>query len=170
LSATEQAFVHRCDRVHGIGKIGFPEWLLEKAEPLVRNERRLIGEHPVVGTETLSKGVVAPELIHRIIHHHERLDGSGYPSGFVGCDIPLIGRIRVVTDAYDAMASNLPHRAALSHEISIERLTKGSRPVLNSSAQHCFQSICGCLESEGFSWSRVQLGGDRVELLLSECR
>lgn len=112
--------------LHDIGKIGIPEEVLNKSTPLTEEEEALVKTHPIAGER-----IVAPiELFQPyrpiIRSHHERLDGSGYPDGITGKDIPLEVRIVSLADSFDAMTTDRAYRPALSTEIAIEELKLGS--------------------------------------------
>ncbi|HLW60576.1 MAG TPA: HD domain-containing phosphohydrolase [bacterium] len=108
--------------LHDIGKIGVPDEILRKSGPLTASEQIVMRQHPVVG-----EGILAPtERMHgvaRIVRHHqERWDGSGYPDGVEGEDIPLGARILAVVDTYSAITDDRPYKQAQSHEEAIAEL------------------------------------------------
>jgi diguanylate cyclase (GGDEF)-like protein len=111
---------------HDIGKIGIPETVLSKPGPLTDNERELVKRHPALGEK-----IIAPidrlEEVRPIVRHcHERFDGSGYPDGLAGEEIPLESRIIFVCDAYHAMITDRPYRKRLSEEEALRRLEVGA--------------------------------------------
>lgn len=107
--ATEYGFL-----LHDVGKIGIPDRILQKPGPLTKPERQLMQTHTVLGEQVLS-GVafLRGEGIAVVRSHHERWDGSGYPDGLEGTDIPLGARVFAVADTLDAMTSDRPYRRAL---------------------------------------------------------
>lgn len=110
--------------LHDIGKIGVPESILWKPDKLTPEERSIMSRHPVKSAEIIGdlKGLVrAREYVK---HHHEYFDGSGYPDGLKGEDIPIGARIILVSDAYDAMTTDRPYRKAIGHERAIQELRK----------------------------------------------
>jgi len=114
--------------MHDIGKIGVPDHILLKTGKLTDEEFAIVKQHPVIGEEIL-KPMRHPlfEIPRRIVRwHHERLDGKGYPDGLKGDEIPLEARITFVADAYDAMASDRPFRAAFPQEKAFTELMKNS--------------------------------------------
>jgi putative nucleotidyltransferase with HDIG domain len=121
-----QTMAHQCGLVHDIGKIGLPSALLEKCGRLEASEHAVLQSHPAIGAEILSKGDVPDEMIEAVLHHHERFDGSGYPAGLIGNDIPIVARILAVADAFDAMVSDRPYRPAMPATVAIEELVRGS--------------------------------------------
>jgi HD-GYP domain-containing protein (c-di-GMP phosphodiesterase class II) len=99
--------------LHDVGKIGIPDNILQKPEPLSDAERRLMRTHTVLGEQVL--GGVAflhGEGLRVVRSHHERWDGDGYPDSIEGTDIPLSARVFAVADALDAITSNRPYRMA----------------------------------------------------------
>ena len=107
--------------LHDIGKIGTPEAILCKEGYLQPEEREIINQHPVIGGNIL-KGIRQLEAVrHAVVHHHERLDGSGYPDGLTENAIPFLARIVGLADAFDAMTSNRPYRPTMPlHEVLAE--------------------------------------------------
>ena len=105
LSPREQEVAHLAGLVHDIGKVGLPVGLLEKRGPLSLSERRQMEQHVVIGERILARVEDYSEIAAIVRHHHERVDGNGYPDGLRGDEIPLLARIIAVADAYDAMTS-----------------------------------------------------------------
>jgi len=112
--------------LHDIGKIGVPDAILKKAGPLTPEERALINRHPEYSWSILRLFPGLEEASLYALHHHESMDGTGYPAGLKGSDIPLVSRIISVIDAYDAMVSNRCYRPGLSHEEAVSRLMRSS--------------------------------------------
>ena len=106
LSEAERQLAHLCGLVHDIGKVGLPAGLLEKPGALTLEERRMMQEHSAIGERILAKVEDYAEIAKIVRHHHERIDGMGYPDGIVGDEIPLISKIISVADAYNAMTSD----------------------------------------------------------------
>lgn len=105
--------------MHDIGKIGIPDDILQKPGPLTPDERRQMQEHARIGHEILSdpSGSALTEMAAEIaLGHHEKWDGSGYPSGLKGDDIPMSARIVALCDVYDALRMQRPYKAAWSVE------------------------------------------------------
>jgi HD-GYP domain-containing protein (c-di-GMP phosphodiesterase class II) len=98
--------------LHDVGKVAIPDGILHKPDPLADPERQLMRRHPVIGAEIVG-GVPFLERAAGIVRaHHERFDGSGYPDGLAGDDIPLAARIFAVADAFDAITTDRPYRPA----------------------------------------------------------
>lgn len=112
--------------LHDIGKLGTYQALLDKAGPLSVDEFAIIKLHPAKGEEILKPIKPLRNLLPIIRHHHERVDGKGYPDGLKGEDIPFLARILCVADAYEAMVSHRPYRPALGHEQAVAELKRCS--------------------------------------------
>src|SRR5262249_35628056 len=116
--------------LHDIGKIGVPEQVLGKQGPLDAQEAEIMQRHPAIGARILEKLDLLKDAAPIVLHHQERWDGDtssaypGYPSGLKGESIPLGARIVAVVDAFDAMTTDRPYRAALSAERAVEELRR----------------------------------------------
>ena len=108
--------------LHDIGKIGTPDSLLLKPSSLTVEERSIVQLHCERGARILGSVPEMLEVAEAIRYHHEHFDGSGYPEGLVGEQIPLAARIILVADAYDAMTSPRPFRQACDHDTALEHL------------------------------------------------
>jgi putative two-component system response regulator len=108
--------LHRAGIVHDIGKIAVPEHVLAKPGPLTDQEWVIMKQHPVVGERICSPLKSFRHVLPVIRHHHEKLDGSGYPDGLKGGQIPFTTRILQTVDIYDALITERPYRKALSSE------------------------------------------------------
>lgn len=108
--------------LHDLGKIAVPDRVLHKPGALDRKEFDLVRQHPEVGAEILRplRAFEGPEPA--VLHHHENFDGTGYPYGLKGSEIPLAARVVAVADAFDAMTSDRPYRAAIPVMEAFERL------------------------------------------------
>lgn len=111
--------------LHDVGKIGVPDTVINKPAKLTDEEYDVIKNHPVLGARILSNITEMPRLAHGARWHHERYDGTGYPDGLAGEDIPEEARIIAVADAYDAMTSHRSYREPLSQWIVREEIEKG---------------------------------------------
>ena len=112
--------------LHDIGKIGVPESVLRKAGPLDEREWALMRRHPVIGSQIVAPFECLAGVAVVIRHHHERHDGRGYPDGLAGEAVPLGARIVAAADIFDALTTDRPYRAALSHEAALEHLVSGA--------------------------------------------
>jgi putative nucleotidyltransferase with HDIG domain len=108
--------------LHDIGKIGTPDSVLTKNGILTEEEMETMKQHPGDSQKILSHAQLADEVKEMIRHHHERYDGSGYPDGLKGDDIPLGSKILAVADAYEAMTSTRPYRESKSEEDAVAEL------------------------------------------------
>jgi putative two-component system response regulator len=105
--------LRRAGMVHDVGKVAVPEHILLKAGPLTDEEWKVMKQHPIVG-ERICRPLKSFRLVLPIIrHHHEKLDGSGYPDGLKGEQIPLVARVLQITDVYDALTTDRPYRKAM---------------------------------------------------------
>jgi len=111
---------------HDIGKIGIPDFILNKPGILTYEDFEQMKKHSEVGYKILSNVAFLNESLPLITHHHERYDGNGYPNQLIGKDIPLGSRIIAIADTFDAMTSDRPYRQALSTEIAITEIVKNS--------------------------------------------
>ena len=112
-------------RVHDLGKVGSQDGSLKKPGDLTEQERQEIQQHAAVGAEIVGRLEAYRQSVATIRHHHERWDGSGYPDGLTGEQIPLGSRIIGVADAFDAMTSDRVYRPALPVETALGELRKG---------------------------------------------
>ncbi|SMP04302.1 HDIG domain-containing protein [Desulfurobacterium pacificum] len=142
LKDEELKILSKAALLHDIGKIAIPDKILLKPTPLTSSEREIIKLHPQVGAELL-KGMSGFEKVSEAIrYHHERWDGSGYPEGLVGEEIPLLSRIMAVADVFDAVTSDRPYRKKLSVDEAIGLLRKEPLdPQLVEVAVRLFPSI-----------------------------
>jgi putative nucleotidyltransferase with HDIG domain len=110
--------------LHDVGKLGVPTRLLRKDGPLTPEERRIIELHPEYGHEMVRGIGFLGEARAAILHHHERIDGSGYPYGLSGSRIPECARVVAVADAFDAMTSTRSYRRARPVQVAVEELRR----------------------------------------------
>jgi putative nucleotidyltransferase with HDIG domain len=141
LSERDQNLVHLCGLVHDIGKVGLPAGLLEKPGALTLEERRQMEEHSAIGERILSKVDDYADIARIVRHHHERVDGLGYPDGLDDQEIPLLSRIIAVADAYDAMTSDRPYRDAMPSRVARLRLAQAVETQFDTSVVAAFEAI-----------------------------
>lgn len=122
LPPSDVEVVARAGLLHDIGKIGIPEVVLRKPGPLTAEEWELMRRHPVIGAQIVAPFEFFAAGAVVIRHHHERVDGSGYPDGLAGAAIPVGARIVAVADVYDALTSDRPYRPALSSDDALAHL------------------------------------------------
>jgi putative two-component system response regulator len=127
LSETDLDALYSGAFLHDLGKIAIPDSILLKKKGLTAREYAIMKQHPVIG-ETLCRTVRSFDAVRPIIrHHHERLDGQGYPDGLVGEEIPLLARIVSVVDIFDALTTQRPYRRALSPDEAYKALLEDAR-------------------------------------------
>ncbi len=124
LDSTETQKLKLLIALHDIGKINIPEDILNKPGPLTDSEWESIKTHPVTGYRIASRTDDFSHVAKGILHHHEQWDGSGYPDGLQGEDIPLISRITAIVDAYDAMTSERPYSDEVAPQEAISELRR----------------------------------------------
>jgi hypothetical protein len=110
MSSNHRSDLYLMGLLHDVGKIGVDDDVLKKAGPLTPDEFRMIQAHVRIGVHILSDLTKLRHLLPGVAHHHEKLDGTGYPSGLCGDAIPIEARILAVADAFDAMSSTRPYR------------------------------------------------------------
>lgn len=141
LTDAEQQNAHVAGLVHDIGKIGLPPGLLEKDGPLTLEERRIMQTHSEIGERILANVETYREIAEIVRHHHERVDGNGYPDGLMETETPLIARIIAVADAYNAMTSDRPYREAMPSRVARHRLAQAVGTQFDTSVVAAFEAI-----------------------------
>jgi len=141
LSERDLELVHLCGLVHDVGKIGLPAGLLEKPGALSLDERRQMEQHPVIGERILRNVDDYSEIAEIVRHHHERVDGLGYPDQLEHDGIPLLARIIAVADAYNAMTSARPYRDAMPSRVARLRLAQSVEAQFDTSVVAAFEAI-----------------------------
>lgn len=124
LPEEEVSKIYFAGLVHDIGKTIIPHDILIKKEKLTEEEFELIKKHSHYGYKSLSKTPVLKSIAELVLHHHERVDGKGYPSKIIEKNIPLGSRILCIADSYDAMVNNRPYRKAMSKKDAIAELKR----------------------------------------------
>jgi HD-GYP domain-containing protein (c-di-GMP phosphodiesterase class II) len=133
LRSSEVTTIEQAALLHDLGKVGIPDAVLLKPAKLTEHERDIIRFHPDIAGEILRGVEAMRDIVPCIVHHHERVDGKGYPRRLGGNAIPLGARIICVADAYDAMTTDRPYRRALSVEIAKTRLQEGAGTQFDAS-------------------------------------
>jgi putative two-component system response regulator len=122
LGVEEIAALHRGGYLHDVGKVGIPDAILLKPSPLTPDERAVMETHTVVG-DSLCGNLRMLRLVRPIVrHHHEHLDGTGYPDGLAGDAVPLLAQVMSIVDIFDAMTTDRVYRKALSAEDAYREL------------------------------------------------
>ena len=143
--------------LHDVGKIGVPDAILKKAGPLTPEERALINRHPEYSWSILRLFPGLEEASLYALHHHESMDGAGYPAGLKGSDIPLVSRIICVIDAFDAMISNRCYRQGLPQSEAISRLVRSSGTQFDPAVLQAFLPIAEQEASDVFEAAGTSL-------------
>jgi putative two-component system response regulator len=112
--------------VHDVGKLIVPDAVLNKPGKLTEEEWRIMKTHPTRGAEILASLKQVGMVVDGVMYHHERYDGGGYPAGLAGENIPAIGRLLAVVDAYDTMTNDRPYRKGLGQDAALEQLRLGA--------------------------------------------
>jgi putative nucleotidyltransferase with HDIG domain len=172
LSTDQQQLAHVAGLVHDIGKIGLPPVLLEKPGALTLDERREMERHAEIGERILANVATYSEIASIVRHHHERVDGGGYPDGLAGDEIPLLSRIIAVADAYNAMTSDRPYRDAMASQVARLRLAQAVQAQFDTSVVAAFEAILAASDESyrtgrttEFDWSDVQSTGRSERLV-----
>jgi putative nucleotidyltransferase with HDIG domain len=126
LDGKEIERLHIAGMLHDIGKIGIPDHILNKPGALTEEEYEHMKRHSVMGREILGQVGAMQDVTTLIYHHHERMDGQGYPDGLVGDQIPFLARIICLADSYEAMTSNRSYRNSLPLEKVMSTLEQGA--------------------------------------------
>ena len=149
LTPRQAEMVHMAAHLHDVGKIGIPDSILLKPGPLTDNEWEIMRTHPKMGSDILKPVKVfcgRPGVCEIVLAHHERFDGSGYPYGLRGNDIPLGARIVAVADALSAMTEERPYRRSLSLDEAVEEVVRSSGRHFDPCIVRDLLSLRGVLE------------------------
>jgi len=133
--------LHIAGLLHDIGKIGIPESILNKNGPLDDKEAARIKEHPIIGATILNPIKELEDAILGVKYHHEKFDGSGYPEGLKGRNIPLIASIISVADTFDAMTTDRPYRRGLSKDEAMAEINRVSGKQLDPEIVSAFSDL-----------------------------
>lgn len=125
LSDGAQKIVRTAALLHDVGKIGIPDEILRKPGHLSDEEFEVMRQHPVVGAMIVASMPGMTDILPGVRFHHERWDGKGYPEGLKGDDIPLLGRILAVPDAFSAMTTDRPYRKGMNWHVAIDKIRGG---------------------------------------------
>jgi putative nucleotidyltransferase with HDIG domain len=151
----QQRIAHLCGLVHDIGKIGLPPGLLDKPGALTLEERREMERHSEIGERILAKVDDYAEIAKIVRHHHERVDGEGYPDRLHCNEIPLVSRILAVADAYNAMTSDRPYRDAMPSRVARLRLAQAADSQFDTSVVAAFEAILAGASDEYRTGTRL---------------
>jgi HD-GYP domain-containing protein (c-di-GMP phosphodiesterase class II) len=158
LPPEEVARIRTAASVHDAGKLYLPDGIVDKPGALTDAEFAVVKRHAELGAGMLS-GLEDPELARIVRHHHERIDGAGYPAGLAGDEIPLGARIVAVADTFDAITSTRPYRSARRHRDALAVLAKEAGTQLDAAAVRAFRGYYSGLRPVAL-WS-LALNGPR---------
>jgi len=127
--------------LHDLGKIGIPDAVLLKPGKLDVQEREVIERHPVIGGELLGGISTMEDIAPCVLHHHERIDGRGYPGKLSGAEIPIGARLIAVADTFDAMTTDRPYRRALSSATALAEMRRVSGTQLEADFVEAFARL-----------------------------
>jgi putative nucleotidyltransferase with HDIG domain len=158
LSEDDRQRAHVCGLVHDIGKMGLPPGLLEKPGSLTPDERRQMEEHSVIGERILTQVEGYEEIARVVRHHHEWIDGTGYPDGLAGEEIPLISRIVAVAEEYNVMTSDRPYLDAMPSRVARMRLVQGVDTQFDGEVVAAFEAILAEADEDYRTARRADFG------------
>jgi putative nucleotidyltransferase with HDIG domain len=131
LSEEDVERVRMAGRLHDLGKIGTRDAVVNKEGPLTADEFEHVKQHVIIGAQILAPLVHLGDIVAMVKSHHERFDGSGYPDGLRGEDVPMGGRIIAVAEVYDALTTARPYQEKMTPEHAVERMADLSGTVLD---------------------------------------
>ncbi|MCX7944744.1 MAG: GAF domain-containing protein [Deltaproteobacteria bacterium] len=141
LNEDQKKLISYAGLLHDIGKIGIADNILNKKATLSPDDRKVIENHPLFGDQILGPIKFLKEAQRIVLHHHERYDGSGYPSKLKGEEIPLLARIITVADSFDAMTSDRPYRKAFSLDEALNELKTKAGSQFDPKIVEVFEKI-----------------------------
>jgi len=147
LSDEQRAVMRIAGLLHDVGKIGIPDGILHKPARLSEEEYAIMKQHSTLGAMIIQEVPYLSEVVEAVRHHHERFDGTGYPRGLKGKDIPLISRILAVADAYSAMMSDRPYRKALGKAAIITELKQMAGSQFDPEIVNTFLDVIDAFEA-----------------------
>ena len=144
--------------LHDIGKIGIPDQILNKPGRLDPDERAWIEQHPIIGSDIVRRAPSLRRAVDPVHHHHERIDGAGYPDGLAGDAIPLAARITAVADVWDALTTDRAYRKGWPEADALAHIVAGRGTHLD---ERCVDALVAVLAERGVAVSGV---GDPAEV------
>ena len=150
----QMTVLEQASLLHDVGKIGTPDAILLKPGPLTEKERQQIQQHPETGRHILSKVPILRQVADIVYCHHERYDGTGYPRGIRGDDIPMVARVFAVADVFDALISHRPYHRKISCQAAREEIRKQSGQAFDPVVVRAFLRV-PCDRWEHLPWSHA---------------
>lgn len=138
LAIEQQEHIEIAGMLHDIGKVGVPDSVLLKPDKLTDQEFDIIQQHPVIGADILRPIEALNHIIPGVLYHHEKIDGSGYPEGLRGEEIPLIARILAVADIWNALTTSRPYRSSMPEEKALNIIIESKGKHLCSECTDAF--------------------------------
>ncbi|MDP2673610.1 MAG: HD domain-containing phosphohydrolase [Dehalococcoidia bacterium] len=154
LGVGEQELVERAALLHDAGKLAVPDYVLQKPGGLSERERAMVKAHPEVGARIAARLPDMAAAASIIAHHHEHYDGSGYPDGLAGDDIPLGSRIILVSDAFDAMTTYRSYKSVISLQEALQELHRCSGQQFDRRVVDAFIAIVSRQGLNALHWSQ----------------
>jgi putative nucleotidyltransferase with HDIG domain len=161
LSEAEQELVHTAGLLHDIGKFIFPDSILLADRRLTDEDWEIVRRHPAQGADVVRNIDGYGPVAEIILHHHERIDGTGYPNGVSGNDIPLASRIIAIADAYDVMTARDSYRSPIAPTAAIAELRRCAGAHFDAELVEIFVSL---LESKGVAFRHADDADFEAEL------
>ena len=143
LSEEDVERVRMAGRLHDLGKIGTRDAVVNKEGPLTADEFEHVKQHVIIGAQILAPLVHLGDIVSMVKSHHERYDGSGYPDGLRGEEIPMGGRIIAAAEVYDALTTSRPYQEKMTPEEAVERMADLSGTVLDPKVYEALMRIVG---------------------------
>jgi putative nucleotidyltransferase with HDIG domain len=140
--------LERAALLHDVGKIGIELRTLTSPNELPADEVRQIREHPALGVEILEDVEFLADIVPVVRHHHERIDGAGYPDGLAGAEIPVLARVLAVADSHDAMTSDRAYRSGMSEDQAVVEMMRVSGTQLDEQMVRRFIELLGTEQLE----------------------
>jgi diguanylate cyclase (GGDEF)-like protein/putative nucleotidyltransferase with HDIG domain len=156
IGAQEQDQIEKAALLHDVGKLAVPDEILQKPGSLSEEEMAVVKAHPAVGAEIVSRTPELAAIAPIIAHHHEHVDGSGYPDGLVGDAIPLISRIILVSDAVEAMTTERSYKSVISLQEASQELHRCSGKQFDKRVVDAFTTIVNRRGLQALHWSQIR--------------
>jgi response regulator RpfG family c-di-GMP phosphodiesterase len=166
--ATEKLYLSGL--LHDVGKIGVSDAVLRKPDRLTEEEFAEIKRHPDEGWGILLELEQLRYVLPGVLHHHEQVNGTGYPDGLKGDEIPLDARIMAVADAYDAMTSDRAYRKGMPHEKAIEIIQSGSGTQWDAKCVEAFLGVIDDIQAIRYGYSQEERPARKAAALTPTCQ